>query len=85
MEEGSFQLLNAEVGFVMLSSHLSVSSSVLWKISHPDLNVFLACLPRREFLIGKVTIMFFYFLLDSFQLWSSWHLPSLEFCKGKGG
>lgn len=32
-----------------LSSHLFMSSSVLWKISHSDLNVFLACLPRHGF------------------------------------
>lgn len=68
-----------------LSSHLFVSSSVFWKISHSDLSVFLACLPRHGFLVAKVSVIFFCFLLKSFPLCSSFHLPCLEFCKGKGG
>lgn len=42
-----------------LSSHLFVSSSVFWKISHSDLNVFLACLPRHGFLIARASVIFF--------------------------
>lgn len=68
-----------------LSSHLFMSSSVFWKISHSDLSVFLACLPRHGFLVAKASVIFFCYLLNSFPLWSSFHLPSLEFCKGKGG
>lgn len=53
-----WQRLKQAVISVMLSSHLSMSSSVFWKISHSDLNVFLASLPRHEFLIGKASIIF---------------------------
>lgn len=44
-----------------LSSHLFVSSSVFWKISHSDLSVFLACLPRHGFLIARASVIFFLF------------------------
>lgn len=60
------------------SSHLFMSSSVFWKICHSDLNVFLAWV-----LIAKASVMFLF--SAEFPLWSSFHLPCLEFCKGKGG
>lgn len=66
--------------FAVLSSHLSMSTSVPLKISHSDLNVFLGMI----FWGWQSQSSFFCFLLNSFPSWSSFHLPSLEFCEGKG-